>query len=150
MRRGGGIVDRVYFFEFAEARVRLVERQSMAAPPGAERAPPSLRAQSQKSRAFRRICRFGCDRGVDTCLAVLKRRKKPAGRIILRAAATLTAAGALTAGIDETLQLFSPGRAPQITDVLLDIAGFISGAAIAAAIAAAVIALKARRPAPPP
>ena len=85
-----------------------------------------------------------------TCLALLTRRKKTAGHVILRAAATLAAAGALTAIIDETLQFFSPGRAPQVTDVLLDIAGFVSGAAIAAAIAAAVIALRARRPAPPP
>ena len=85
-----------------------------------------------------------------TCLALLTRRKKAEGRDFWRSAAWLTAAGALTAGIDETIQFFSPGRAPQITDVLLDIAGFVSGAAIAAAIAAAVIALRARRPAPPP
>lgn len=36
-------------------------------------------------------------------------------------------AGPLTAAVDECLQFFSPGRSPQVSDVLLDSAGFLLG-----------------------
>ena len=36
-------------------------------------------------------------------------------------------AGLLAAMIDESIQLFSPGRSGQITDVWLDLAGFLTG-----------------------
>ena len=39
-------------------------------------------------------------------------------------------AGPVTASIDECLQFLSPGRAPQVWDVLLDCAGYICGMAL--------------------
>ena len=53
-------------------------------------------------------------------LASFPRRGLPAGSQRLLA-------GLLTAMIDETIQLFSPGRSGQITDVWLDLAGFLAG-----------------------
>lgn len=38
--------------------------------------------------------------------------------------------GALTAPLDECIQIFVPGRAPAVTDVLLDWAGFATGIGI--------------------
>ena len=35
--------------------------------------------------------------------------------------------GLLTAFIDETIQYFSPGRSPEVTDILIDYAGFCCG-----------------------
>ena len=53
-------------------------------------------------------------------LASLPRRGFPAGSERLLA-------GLLAAMIDESIQLFSPGRSGQITDVWLDLAGFLLG-----------------------
>ncbi len=36
--------------------------------------------------------------------------------------------GAVTAIVDECLQIFAPGRAPRVTDVLLDWSGYLIGA----------------------
>ena len=44
-------------------------------------------------------------------------------------------AGFLAAFLDETIQLFSPGRSGQISDVWLDLAGFLTGWIVIALIA---------------
>ena len=45
--------------------------------------------------------------------------------------------GLLTGVTDECLQFFSPGRAPMVTDVLIDTAGFLCGAGLIFAVACA-------------
>jgi len=42
--------------------------------------------------------------------------------------------GALTAVADECLQFLAPGRAPRVTDVLLDWGGYLTGAVLVAAV----------------
>ena len=43
--------------------------------------------------------------------------------------------GMLTGAVDECLQFFAPGRAPMVTDVLIDTAGFLCGAGLIFAVA---------------
>ena len=70
-------------------------------------------------------------------------------RVYFRYAGWLAAAGVLIPVIDESIQYLVPGRAPEVADVLLDIAGFACGALLVTAIVA-LRARKARRPEPRP
>jgi len=52
----------------------------------------------------------------------------------LRLATNTLFGGVAVALIDETIQIFSPGRGPEIADVWLDVAGFVFGSLIVALI----------------
>ena len=75
--------------------------------------------------------------GVLSSLTVLLRVKMKGGKLpsaAFPAFGWLTSFGLLSAIADETLQYFSPGRSPEVIDVVIDFAGFAAGTAAATAV----------------
>ena len=94
-------------------------------------------------RKLAHFCEYaimGLEMAAYTALIIRKRRvfTKESGKAdrkeILKLSINTLFCGLAVAFIDETIQIFSPGRGPEIADVWLDMSGFVSGGIVAALI----------------
>lgn len=94
-------------------------------------------------RKLAHFCEYaimGLEMAAYTALIIRKRivftkeSEKADRKEILKLSINTLFCGLAVAFIDETIQIFSPGRGPEIADVWLDMSGFVSGGIVAALI----------------
>jgi len=92
-------------------------------------------------RKLAHFCEYaimGLEMAAYTALIIRKRRvftkesEKADRKEILKLSINTLFCGLAVAFIDETIQIFSPGRGPEIADVWLDMSGFVSGGIVVA------------------
>ena len=137
-RRAGGVyagphrLHCVHLFQFHEDRIRFQRFQRPGAAAAAGGAAPSgpRRALAQRltMHIVRKMAHF-CEYTLEGFLLMLCMRVYT--RRYVRHISVPMLGGVLTAMADETIQIYSPGRSSQVTDVWLDSAGVLAGILIA-------------------